>query len=88
MANTITIKQNNIYALSCVTSQSIGGNPIHSSVLSNGVTTVLAISNILDTSFTITLDTSSFPVGACQMDIKIGNVSSETISLNILRSIA
>ena len=88
MANTIVIKQHNIYAFSCATDQSIAGNPILSAVLSNGVTTELAISNITDTSFIITLDTSSLPVGVCQMDIKIGNVSSDTVLLNILRNIA
>lgn len=84
----IPLKTNNIYALSCVTDQSIGGNLIYAAVLSNRVTTEMVISNITDTSFTITLDTSPLVVGLAQMDIKIGNISSETISLNILRSIA
>lgn len=86
--NTVTLKTNNIYALSCTTDQSIGGNPIYAAVLSNRVTTEMVISDVTDTSFTITLDTSSLVVGLAQMDIRIGNVSSETINLNILRNIA
>ena len=86
--NTITLKQYNTYILSCSTSQSIGGNPISAAVLSNNEKINLEISNITDTSFTINLDTSLLLIGLLPMDIKIGNVSSDTISLNILRSIA
>lgn len=88
MAQTITLKQNNIVVLACTASQTIGSNPVIAAVLSNGDTISLPVVVTDSLHFNVTINTGLLDLRLCPMDIKIGNVSSDTIYLDIVKSIA
>lgn len=89
MLNTFSIKQNNIVILQYTTEESLGGNDIKSAIRDvNNYSKVLVITDIEDKAFKVTLDTVGLAVGPAEMDIKIGNVSSETIIVDIQRGVA
>lgn len=85
----ITLKQNNIVVLSCSLSQDIGGNPVSAAVLQSSGEIVAMQVNIIDArNFNVIIDTSLLNVGKNTFDIRVGNVSSESIIINVLRSIS
>jgi hypothetical protein len=84
----ITLKHNNIISLSCNTSQSIGGNTVISAILQGGIRTALPVTIIDNNNFTVVIDTSVLTLGWSVWDIKIGNVSSESITVMIEQEIA
>lgn len=85
----ITIKQNNIVALSCQTSASISGHIIKSGLLDSSQKVLPLSVNIIDANnFIVYLNTTGCAIGMAYLDIKIGDVSSENIPITITKSIS
>jgi len=84
---TITLKQHNIVTLSCTMTTPIGGNTVLSSVLHGTTTTPQTVLITGANTFDITINTATFELGRALMDIKVGNVSSDTLVLDIIKNI-
>jgi hypothetical protein len=80
----ITVKKNNKLTLTCSTSEPIGMQTITSVVMdSQGVKHPMTVTNVDDYHFTILLDTTNLAVSTAKFDVKIGDVSSETVQIFI-----